>query len=96
MISSVDFIHLKVIFPRHYALATPLAKWSSPVGHTHVLRYDAEMLAAGQNSYSSPLLLRWVPDHKPVCLVVVPLVVLFEDSLPSHVVSDEAPPQTLG
>ena len=54
------------------------------------------MLAAGQNSYSSPVLLRWLPDHKPVCLVVVPLVVLFEDSLPSHVVSDEAPPQTLG
>lgn len=39
---------------------------------------------------------RWFPDNKPVCLVVVPLVVVFEDSLPSHVVSDEAPSQTLG
>lgn len=39
---------------------------------------------------------RWLPDDKPVCLVVVPLVVLFEDSLPSPVVSDEAAPQTLG
>ena len=84
------------MFPRHYALPSPLAKRSSPVGHTAVLRYDAEMPAAGQNSRCSPLLLRWLPDHKPVCLVVVPLVVLFEDSLPSHVVSDEAPPQTLG
>lgn len=46
--------------------------------------------------FSIPSPARWLPDHKPVSLVVFPVVVLPEDPLPPPVVSDEAGPPTLG